>query len=132
LSEPAPERDEARRTPQEKKQLSYSKDRRNTYGENAKSSRKAIPKAKQRVNRANRRIVRQGMTRAAAQPANDEIEVIVSDTLGKRRKRWKKWPDQPLGEVLPTKLENRAREGLAEAPAIKAAIERVRAHSRKR
>jgi hypothetical protein len=30
------------KTPQEKKHLSYAKDRRNTYGENSKSSRKAI------------------------------------------------------------------------------------------
>ncbi len=32
----------ARRTPQEKKALSYVKDRRNDYGENDKSSRKNI------------------------------------------------------------------------------------------
>ncbi len=29
-----------RRTPQEKKELSYERDRRNTYGENDKASRK--------------------------------------------------------------------------------------------
>lgn len=33
-------------TPQEKKSLSYAKDRRNTYGENSKASRKAIPLSK--------------------------------------------------------------------------------------
>jgi hypothetical protein len=32
-----------RRSPQEKKALSYAKDRRNDYGENDKSSRKNIP-----------------------------------------------------------------------------------------
>lgn len=34
------------KTPQDKKALSYAKDRRNTYGENDKSSRKAIPARK--------------------------------------------------------------------------------------
>ena len=33
-----------RKSPQEKKALSYAKDRRNTYGENDKSSRKNIPR----------------------------------------------------------------------------------------
>lgn len=33
----------ARHSPQEKKQLSYEHDHRNVYGENDKSSRKAIP-----------------------------------------------------------------------------------------
>lgn len=32
-----------RRSPQEKKRLSYAKDRRNDYGENDKSSRKNVP-----------------------------------------------------------------------------------------
>ena len=48
-----------RRTPQEKKQISLEKDRRNVYGEHDKASRKAIPAAKARVNRANRHLDRQ-------------------------------------------------------------------------
>jgi hypothetical protein len=42
------------KTPQEKKRLSYENDRRNTYGENSKASRKGIPLAKARANRAER------------------------------------------------------------------------------
>jgi len=38
-----------RKTPQEKKQLSYDRDRRSIYGENDKSSRKNIPLSKQRA-----------------------------------------------------------------------------------
>jgi len=33
-----------RKTPQQKKAESYANDRRNTYGENDKASRKAIPR----------------------------------------------------------------------------------------
>ncbi len=40
------------KTPQEKKRLSYAKDRRYTFGENNKASRKGIPVAKARANRA--------------------------------------------------------------------------------
>ena len=41
----------ARRSPQEKKTLSYAKDRRNDYGENDKSSRKSIRRNKRVPNR---------------------------------------------------------------------------------
>ncbi|WP_194828528.1 hypothetical protein [Nocardia sp. XZ_19_231] len=44
-----------RRSPQEKKSLSYAKDRRNGYGENDKSSRKNIPRNKRIRNRVDRR-----------------------------------------------------------------------------
>ena len=43
-----------RRGPQEKKRLSYEKDRRNEYGENTAASRKGIGIRKRSVNRANR------------------------------------------------------------------------------
>ena len=39
----------------DKKELSLQRDRRNTYGENAKASRKSIPKAKQRSHQATTR-----------------------------------------------------------------------------
>ncbi|MFD0527546.1 hypothetical protein ACFQ1I_10530 [Kitasatospora arboriphila] len=44
-----------RRTPREKKRLSYLKDRRNAFGENDKSSRTSIRRRKRAVNSANRR-----------------------------------------------------------------------------
>jgi hypothetical protein len=44
------------KTPQEKKKLSYMKDRRNTYGENGKSSRKSIRLSKALNEPATRRI----------------------------------------------------------------------------
>ncbi len=43
------------KSPQEKKQLSLERDRRNVYGENAKSSRKNIPKSKRLSQRSARK-----------------------------------------------------------------------------
>jgi hypothetical protein len=57
-----------RTTPQEKKRLSLEKGRRNTYGENDKASRKNIPRAKARVNRAHRSMDRQILDNALGTP----------------------------------------------------------------
>lgn len=92
-----------RKSPQEKKALSLSKDRRNTYGENAKASRKGIPLAKARVNRANRHLDRQlldGALGATDESTEAQIEEVVN---GRRRKVWRKQADEPLGEVLARK-----------------------------
>jgi hypothetical protein len=55
-----------KRSPQEKKILSYLKDGRNKYGENDKAARKAIPARKAWVNRTYRRTVRQAARHGAA------------------------------------------------------------------
>ncbi len=47
------------KTPQDKKRLSYEHDRRNTYGENHKSSRKNIPRSKRLSHQDECRAVRQ-------------------------------------------------------------------------
>lgn len=89
-----------RRTPQEKKALSLRKDRRNTYGENDKASRRAIPLAKARVNRANRQADRRLLALATGSTTADDRERTESKVAGRRRKVWRKQPDQPLGVVL--------------------------------
>ncbi len=94
-----------RKTPQEKKALSYAKDRRNLYGESDKASRKAIPLRKRLVNRANRHQVQQSLAAAADAADPEAVEVRA---LGKRPKRWRKWPDHPLGGVVAHHLERRA------------------------
>ncbi len=66
-----------RRSPQEKKRLSYSRDRRNYYGENDKSSRKNIARHKRRRHRAERHSVRQHL--AAAGPAGEDAGALVQD-----------------------------------------------------
>lgn len=90
-------------TPQEKKRLSLQKDRRNSFGENDKASRKAVPLRKAKVNRSNRRSDSTAL--AAGLGAPDEVvEAAVEDAvLGRRRKVWRKWRDQRLGNVLEDK-----------------------------
>lgn len=89
-----------RKTPQQKKAESLKKDRRNTYGESSKASRKRIPLRRAEGHQAARRLARQALN-AAADRADPEIADAVEPVL--RRKRltgWKKSPDRPLGEVL--------------------------------
>ena len=81
-----------KRSPQEKKILSYLKDGRNKYGENDKAARKAIPARKAWVNRTYRRTLRQAVCHGAA-----DIEDNVASV---RRKGWKKWADEPLASHL--------------------------------
>ena len=96
------------KSPQDKKRLSLKKDRRNTYGENAKSSRRNIARNKafshQKVRAKARRDVK----------AIDPDREIEADTLqstlttAKAQKgRWQKSPDTPLGQVVPNKLPRR-------------------------
>jgi hypothetical protein len=97
---------ERRRSPQDKKILSYLKDRRNAYGESDKASRKAIPARKAWVNRSYRRSVRE-VTRTEA----DQIDVLTDDVEQVRRKSWKKSPDRTLGEHLNNRWRVRQERG---------------------
>ncbi|GAB2533852.1 hypothetical protein [Nocardia heshunensis] len=101
-----------RKSPQEKKILSYAKDRRNDYGENDKSSRKAIRRNKRLPNRADRRSGRQIMATAtgaveAEVPARAEIKLRSTRSVWDTR-RWRKHPDIPLGDFVIRKLQRRA------------------------
>jgi hypothetical protein len=88
------------KTPQEKKRLSLEKDRRNTYCENDKASRKNIPRAKGNVNRANRHQDQQILGGAVGVPDEALDDAVEQAVLGRRRKIWRKIADEPLGEVL--------------------------------
>lgn len=91
-------------TPQEKKRLSYAHDRRNIYRENSKASRKAIPLRK----KADRRDDRHAATKAvhAVLPTEDLLSDdsaenrIAAHQAKKKRTKWRKTPDAPLGAVL--------------------------------
>jgi hypothetical protein len=99
--------DAARRSPQEKKQLSYDKDRRNSYGENDKASRKSIPRNKSRVNRANRHLDRQALLPSTGirQP---ETEDGADERLHRRpRKGWRKSADETLRQAVGRRLRRR-------------------------
>lgn len=101
------ERRMARRTPQDKKQLSYDRDRRNNYGENDKSSRKSIRRNKRYPNRANRRRDRQALGAAVGAVDEPLAEAVDQNVHNKRRKRWRKWPDAPLGVHVRGLLQRR-------------------------
>jgi hypothetical protein len=89
-----------RRSPQEKKALSYARDCRNVYGENDKSSRTIIRRNKRFPHRANRRHDGQALTVCLGAPAPDVDEAAEVRIRGWRRASWRKWPDLPLGLVL--------------------------------
>lgn len=104
--------DAARRSPQEKKRLSYDKDRRNTYGENDKASRKRIARNKRWVNRANRHHDQQVLlastgvlAHAGDAPERDDATDV---RLHRRRpKTWRKSADETLRAVVARKLRRR-------------------------
>lgn len=83
------------RNPQEKKDLSYKKDRRNTYGENDKSSRKNIPRSKAQGNKKLRRVDKMDWV--------EEPDKAMDEFNKGKQVWWKKYADTPLGEVLDDK-----------------------------
>jgi hypothetical protein len=93
----------ARKTPQEKKELSYAKDRRNGYGENDKSSRKNISLRKRLVNRANRHAAQQALHGAVGVTDSASEEAAEQKAAAKRPKSWRKRADVPLAEHLERK-----------------------------
>ena len=95
------------RSPQEKKRLSLDRDRRNTYGQNDKASRKRIPLAKA----ASRRALRRKSNSVAAIWEKLSVDAAESRELapnGKRR-RFRKSSDEPLRIVLQKKKAKRVR-----------------------
>jgi len=95
------------KSPQEKKRASLEFDRRNTYGENSKASRKGIRKGKQRSHMEERRSAKALLL--TAQGTVDEETVIEAELKARqslihaKRERFKKKPDLPLKEVLERK-----------------------------
>lgn len=91
------------KTPQEKKRLSYEKDRRNTCGENSKATRKGIPLAKARANRTERHTQDHILATAVGVENSDALAVIENLIRSTEPRHWRKSPDTPLGEVLDRK-----------------------------
>lgn len=96
------------RGPQEKKALSYAKDRRNAYGENDKAARKLIPLRKAQESRQVRRKVTQELTMLPAldEEAADLIESSVRQDVH-RIGGWRKAADEALGRIVALALEAR-------------------------
>lgn len=96
-----------RRTPQEKKNLSLKKDRRNTYGESPHGARKSIPLQKRLRNRSNRHRQDSQLPTLPGQMDVDEADSVESAILSKAPRQWQKVPDSPLGEIITRKQRRR-------------------------
>lgn len=97
-----------RLTPQEKKALSYARDRRNTYGEAPHAARKSIPLRKALRNRANRHQETSQLRYAGPAPDEALADEFESRMLRRAPREWRKSADSPLGEVVAQKAERRA------------------------
>jgi hypothetical protein len=89
-----------RRSPREEKALSYARDCRYAYGNNSKAARKAVPRRKRMVNKANRHADQQLLAAARGPVDACRAEEAEERLRGRRPKFWRKWPDRPLGQVL--------------------------------
>ncbi len=116
-------------TPQQKKQFSNERDRRNGYGENSKSSRKNIRLRKRGVNQANRHAHKQQL--GVVDPETGEPQPN-SGVVVRRPPTWRKVADIPLGDMVARKLFRRARRGIASSESVEAAVQRVAAHRKGR
>ncbi len=76
-------------TPQERKIRTYTKQRKNSFGENDKSSRSVLRKRKRWVNKAHRRNVNNISNNGLLDW--DEVDVQIKSA---KRHNWKKWPDE--------------------------------------
>jgi hypothetical protein len=121
----------ARRSPQEKKALSYAKDRRNDFGANDKSSRKGIRRNKRIPNRADRhrahQVLAAGKGVKIVDEAGQQVEMkLLAKTSMWMTKRWRKYRDAPLADVVENRLRRRIRLGMDDPSTAEARIERVR------
>lgn len=93
------------KTPQEKKLLSYAKDRRNDFGQNDKAARRRIPLRKALQRRAFRKSANQLLQKASGAAEVEKLEILESKVKSVKKGDWKKSPDAPLGKIVESKLE---------------------------
>lgn len=115
-----------RKSPQEKKQLSYTKDRRNWYGENNAGSRKNIARNKRVRHRSERQFGQQWRT-AALGPVDEDIETDLDQRLARSgpRGRWRKFPDVQLGLFVTKTLADRVAAGSSATQTERARMARI-------
>ncbi|MGW0391621.1 hypothetical protein ACWDYJ_12125 [Streptomyces sp. NPDC003042] len=114
-----------RKAPQEKKRMSYLKDRRNSYGENDKSSRKSIRRNKRAPKSADRR-GRYLVLSALIGLRTADGDAVEQRLSTRRPKSWRKSPDAPLGQVVIGDLERRIRAGIEDGAQADGRIREVR------
>ena len=105
-----------KRTPQERKRLSYKKDHRTRTGEDDRAWRKAWAHRKKRVNRAYRRKAGSLLRDAIRPNAIDEVLIenakITREFIRKgltREKNTRKWGVSSLGDLVKGQAERRSR-----------------------
>jgi DNA primase len=120
-----------RKTPQEKKRDSYLRDRRNTYGENDKSSRKNIARSKRRRSRVERRLARTAFPPGERRVYEDRVEDVESRLVRKRRGAWTKVPDTPLAAALERTFSYRVERRMITEKDARATVARIREITRR-
>ncbi len=97
--------------PQDKKRLSLLKDRRNSYGENSKSSRKNIPLSKQISSQRQRsqcQKLKALLNNEMDEDFSSEVEVVVTTSYKQKRLGgFKKCPDSSLKDYIERQLKHR-------------------------
>jgi hypothetical protein len=92
------------KTPRDKKEASLEHDCRNSFGENDKSSRRNIPRSKQRSHQAERRDANQPLGSLKGlydEDRADQIEAVVKTRMiSKARTAFKKSPDDNLRGII--------------------------------
>lgn len=99
-----------RRSPAEKKALSYAKDRRKGTMKSDKGDRKAIPKARACGHRKDRR--KAAETLSSYEQLDETTAGLAENALVTdigRLQRFQKWPGMPLGEAIKAGDEGRAK-----------------------
>ncbi|WP_406299775.1 hypothetical protein OG948_31865 [Embleya sp. NBC_00888] len=114
------------RNPQDRKRLSYLKDRRNGYGENDKSSRRNIRRNKRAVHSANRRREHLVLTALTGVRDGTGADAVEEGLFAKRPKSWRKAPDEPLAEALIRGFERRVRTGIEDGTTAERRIHHIR------
>jgi hypothetical protein len=97
------------KTPQEKKALSYIKDRRNAYGESRANSRFSIRKNKTFPKRAYRHQIAQILNSEIENSNEESLELVDSGVKSVKRKNWKKFPDISLKDWVKGRFDYRRR-----------------------
>ena len=94
-------------TPQEKKELSYQKDRRYCYGNSPHGARKSVPSRKRSRNRANRRFVNLLWATIKGYVEVEHYDTVDSQTKHKTPNNWQKCPDESLKDNIARKNNRR-------------------------
>jgi hypothetical protein len=119
-----------KRSPQEKKSLSYVKDRRNGVAEMRSIAHRAISKRKTLANQAFRSASRGVLTKELR--AHTDLADIDEHVARTGSMSWRKIPDMPLASYLESKIESRPSRGKSSKASRSATLSTARRKARDR